>query len=176
LAWKARPNVTLDPESETSEIPYALSFEPADLYLGTILFVAYSRDGVDGIATFNTSPYLKQFGNFFISRNGQWIPNPDPPANRDYLYFGATFRFELLQPPVDLPFRITTISSRTNGTVSLQWESVTNQLYQVKRSFEPSRSNHTVLVSNVLATPPVNSFTDATATNGTSFYWIEVQQ
>jgi hypothetical protein len=45
----------------------------------------------------------------------------------------------------------------------------------VNRSLIPSRTNYTTLTSNVLATPPANTFTDTSATNTESFYWIEVE-
>lgn len=167
---------SISPLFLTAGTDYGISFEATNLSSGIVIFDGYSRYGVEGIPVFDTSPYITQFENFVISTNGQWTPSPAPGINGDYLYLGATFRFELLQPPTNAPFKITSVSSRTNGIITIQWDSVTNQLYQVNRSITLSGSNHSVLASNILATPPSNTFSDKAATNSASFYWIEVQQ
>jgi len=160
----------------TAGTTYGISCQPTNLESGTVDFFVYSREGSEGIATFDTSPYLKQFENFQVSTNGRWTPNPARPNNRDWLFLGPTFRFELVHPPANLPFSITSIIKEPNGTISIQWESGTNQLYQVMRSFNLARNDRTVLGSNLLATPPLNTFTDTIATNNAAYYWIEVQQ
>jgi hypothetical protein len=72
-------------------------------------------------------------------------------------------------------FKITSVQRNPDGTVVLQWSSVTNKLYRVNRSLTPSRSRYTTLTNGVTGTPPQNTFTDTTATNAAAFYWIELQ-
>jgi hypothetical protein len=72
-------------------------------------------------------------------------------------------------------FKMTSVQRISNGVVSLQWQSATNKLYRVNRSLTPTFDNYTTLTNNVASTPPLNSFTDTTATNAASFYWIELQ-
>jgi hypothetical protein len=71
-------------------------------------------------------------------------------------------------------FKITSVHQNSNGSLLLQWSSVSNKLYEVKRSLSTSRASTVTLISNVAATPPVNSFIDAAPTNAAAFYWIEV--
>ncbi len=72
-------------------------------------------------------------------------------------------------------FKIMDVKRNPDGSVVLQWASGTNKLYRVNRSLEPSRGSYTTLTNAMPGTPPVNSFTDTTATNARAFYWIEVQ-
>ena len=71
-------------------------------------------------------------------------------------------------------FKITSVHQNSNGSIRLQWSSVSNKLYEVKRSLSAWRASSVTLMSNVAATPPVNSFIDAAPTNAAAFYWIEV--
>jgi hypothetical protein len=72
-------------------------------------------------------------------------------------------------------FKVGNAQMNQDRTITIQWQSVTNKLYRVNRSLIPSFDNYTTLTSDVPGTPPVNSFTDTTATNTESFYWIELQ-
>ena len=76
---------------------------------------------------------------------------------------------------ISAEIRITSVQRNPDGSVVLQWSSVSNKVYSVKRSLLPSRTGALVLTNNVAPTPPVNTFTDTAATNATAFYWIEVQ-
>jgi hypothetical protein len=71
-------------------------------------------------------------------------------------------------------FKIMSVQRNPDGSVTLQWSSVTNKLYRLNRSLTPSRSSFTTLTNGVPGTPPVNSFTDTTGTNETAFYWLEL--
>jgi hypothetical protein len=72
-------------------------------------------------------------------------------------------------------FKITSVQRNPDGSVVLQWSSVTNKLYRLNRSLTPSRGSFTTLTNGVPGTPPLNNFTDTTATNAAAFYWIELQ-
>lgn len=51
---------------------------------------------------------------------------------------------------------------------------LTNKLYRLNRLLTLSRGSYTTLTNGVPCTPPLNSFTDTTATNSTAFYWLEI--
>ena len=72
-------------------------------------------------------------------------------------------------------FKITSVQRNPGGNVSLQWSSVTNKLYRVKRSPIASGASSLTLSNNIPGLPPVNTFTDTTATNAAAFYWVELQ-
>jgi len=72
-------------------------------------------------------------------------------------------------------FNITSVQRNPNGTVTLQWSSATNNLYRINRSLIISRDNYSTLTNGVPGTPPLNGFTDTSATNVASFYWIELE-
>ncbi len=72
-------------------------------------------------------------------------------------------------------FKITNVLRNPDGSVTLQWQSVTNKLYRLNRSLTPSRSSYTTLTNGIPGIPPVNAFTDKTATNSAAFYWIEME-
>ena len=72
-------------------------------------------------------------------------------------------------------FKITSVQRNPDGSVTIEWQSATNKLYLVNRSLTPSRGSFTTLTNSMPGSPPVNAFTDTTATNRTSFYWIEVR-
>ncbi len=68
-----------------------------------------------------------------------------------------------------------------DGALLLAYNSVavscaTNKLYRVNRSVTLLPVNCTVLASGLAGTPPVNRFTDTTASDATAFYWIEQQE
>ena len=72
-------------------------------------------------------------------------------------------------------FKISSVLRNADGSVTLQWLSVTNKLYRVNRSLTPARTSFTTVTNGVPGTPPVNTFTDTTATNTAAFYWVEHQ-
>jgi hypothetical protein len=57
----------------------------------------FSRQGAGGGATFATSPFITQFGNFQVSTNNLWSPLPGSTNNSDWLFLGPTFRFQVLR-------------------------------------------------------------------------------
>jgi hypothetical protein len=72
-------------------------------------------------------------------------------------------------------FKISSVVRNPDGSVTLQWLSVTSKLYRLDRSLTPSRTNYTTLTNGMPSVPPVITFTDRTATNATAFYWLELQ-
>ena len=72
-------------------------------------------------------------------------------------------------------FKITSVKRDPDGSVVLEWSRVSNKVYEVKRSLSPSRGSYTTLTNSMPAIPPVNTFTDTTATNATAFDWSEMQ-
>jgi hypothetical protein len=149
-------------------VTYGISCRPTNVS-EPISFRVFSTTDPDW-PKFNWSPYLEQVSTYFVLTNNQWTTiDPQPGTGSNYFFFGPNFRFEPVITPNDTPFRITSISNPTNRTMVLQWESATNQLYLIKRSLSASRDFAVVLSSNLLATPPLNTFTDFTATNGTAY-------
>jgi hypothetical protein len=72
-------------------------------------------------------------------------------------------------------FKVLSVVRNLDGSVVLEWSSVSNRVYTVKRALTPLRTGAVTLTNNVAPTAPTNSFTDTTATNATSFYWIEAE-
>jgi hypothetical protein len=72
-------------------------------------------------------------------------------------------------------FKITSVQRNPDRSLTLEWSSVSNKVYRVKRSLTPVAPEAVVLTNNLAPTPPVNRFTDMTATNRAAFYWVEVQ-
>jgi hypothetical protein len=91
-------------------LPYGVSLQSPSG--GDLPVTIYSRQGMDGSSTFDTSPFLTQFANFQIATNNAWSPVPGPTNNTEVLYFGATFQFEVL--------RELSCSESTNG-ILLSW-------------------------------------------------------
>jgi subtilisin-like proprotein convertase family protein len=61
------------------------------------------------------------------------------------------------------------------GGVEIQWQSAPNRAYRIGRSIPGSTFAFTTIESNVPATPPLNTYTDPTATNvGPHIYRIEL--
>lgn len=72
-------------------------------------------------------------------------------------------------------FKISSVVRNPDGSVTLQWQSVTNKMYRLNRSLTPARGGYSTLTNGIPGTPPVNTFTDTTATNAAAFYWVELQ-
>ena len=67
------------------------------------------------------------------------------------------------------------IAPQADRTV-IRWQSASNVVYQIQRSTNLVTDAGTAIQSNIPATPPQNTATDATATvAGSCFYWIEIQ-
>lgn len=74
--------------------------------------------------------------------------------------------FEFVQP----------VATTNWANPTIYWPSVSGKVYEVNRArtLTELRDNYeTLTITN--ATPPTNSFTDLTATNGTYFYWLKVR-
>jgi hypothetical protein len=72
-------------------------------------------------------------------------------------------------------FKLSSVQRTPGGNVVLQWTSATNKVYRLNRSFSPLLDSYTTLTNGMTGTPPVNTFTDTTATNDAAFYWVELQ-
>ena len=105
------------------------------------------------------------------------IPDADPTADPDH--DGMTNLQEYLAGtnPTDSVsvLRFVNVRRDPQGGVSLQWASATNKSYSLLRA--PNLlGSYTVLASNLLATPPSNSFHDTNAAGtGRSFYRLRVE-
>jgi hypothetical protein len=64
--------------------------------------------------------------------------------------------------------------SSTGGNVVVQWQSATGPTYAVLRGAAPDGTS-TQLATGVIATPPINVWTDTTATAVEPFYRIVVE-
>jgi hypothetical protein len=71
------------------------------------------------------------------------------------------------------------IRSLAGGSIQLEWPSVLNQEYVLLRSSSVSANprNYTTVERRIRATPPVNSFIDATARGtGAYFYLLKIEE
>ena len=65
---------------------------------------------------------------------------------------------------------LATIVSNTNDQVVLEWSSKSGRTYAVDRATNLF-VNLSGIASNLVATPPANSYTDVSATNSTSYHY-----
>lgn len=142
------------------------SIERLDLVVGLPL-VDSDGDGLD-------DNWERQFFNGSLSQNGSVDSDGDGMSNLAEQKAGTT--------PTDRQSRFAFIDvQKVNGGINVRWSSVTNIRYFVERtSFLSTNSNtpspYLLIQSNITATPPQNSFLDATATNqGPYFYRLRVQ-
>lgn len=56
----------------------------------------------------------------------------------------------------------------------MRWQSESNKLYRLSRAADP-RAGYEPIASNLLALPPLNTYTDAVPTNAVHLYRIELQ-
>jgi PKD repeat protein len=80
--------------------------------------------------------------------------------------------------PVEVQSVLRITSVAQNGTgVEIHWQSSSGKLYKVQRSTNLDWTVALTLSNGISATPPVNSFTDFGATNGTKFFYrVGVEQ
>jgi len=78
---------------------YYISAQHSNLNSSVNLFI-YSRNGVEGILPFDTSPYISQFASYYLSPSGQWS-SPTSPAseNANYAFLGPNFQFQVVPEP-----------------------------------------------------------------------------
>jgi subtilisin-like proprotein convertase family protein len=60
------------------------------------------------------------------------------------------------------------------GGLLVRWQSESNKLYRLSRAADP-RAGYEPIASNLLALPPLNTYTDAAPTNAVHLYRIELQ-
>ena len=111
---------------------YGISVE--NPYSDSLPVAVYSRQGDDGSATFDTSPFLTQFALFQVSTNGLWSPLP---FNGDVLYLGATFQFALVSK--------LTIGSLGNSLL-LSWPTSPNS-FAVQQNLDLNPAHWTTLTN-----------------------------
>jgi hypothetical protein len=81
---------------------------------------------------------------------------------------------DALSVPTTSPLRFVSIRSDALGGIRLDWLSAANQVYALQRSSNLS-TGFLEIVTNIAATPPVNSYRDATATgSGPYFYRLRL--
>lgn len=142
--------------------PYAISINPNQIPLPLRI---YSKQGADGLSTFTTTPFISHFADYLVSTNGEWTPEPVPPAsNTDFLYFGPTFQFQLLQ-------ELTLAQTGNNLVLSWPTQSVT---YVVQRAETLNNANW-VTLTNVPVTVGSQKQVTIPSPEGTKFFRLASQ-
>ena len=72
-------------------------------------------------------------------------------------------------------FAFTEILSLPPGAVRIGWSSVAGKVYTLQRSMQ-ILTGFTDLKTGILATPPLNLYTDSSASGGSSFYLVRTQE
>ena len=117
-------------------------------------------DGIsdgDEINTHGSDPLLADSDNDGLA-DGQEIQCGTSPTN-------ALDRLE-----------ITDFVSSTNQDFTIQWLSVGGKQYDIIRSKSLPMDSYTTVADGIYATPPTNTVTDTTATNGVHFYRVRLRE
>ena len=86
-----------------------------------------------------------------MSNRAEYIAGTDPADPQSYL-------------------KIDSISGSSTNGINIAWGSISNRLYSVQRACD-LHAGFTNLMQHASATPPTNTFFDATATNGSRFFY-----
>jgi hypothetical protein len=138
-------------------------------------------DGVlDGEeASFGTNPLLAETDGYGLSDAAELRTHGTNPLLKDTDGDGMSDGQEIAAGTdpnsAASVFKISSVVRYPDGSAMLEWQSITNKLYRLNRSLTPSRTSYTTLTNGVGGTPPLNTFTDTTATNDAAFYWVELQ-
>jgi hypothetical protein len=71
--------------------------------------------------------------------------------------------------------KLTDTRFRSGETLRITWESATNRLYMIERATSLT-DGFVPVASNIVATPPTNTYVDTSCGERTLFYRIEVEQ
>lgn len=112
---------------------------------------------------------LTYFGSF---TNANATSDSDGDGYSDLLEFIAgsnpTNRFSV--------FMLDASSDTAGDAFVLQWQSISNRYYTISRTTNLLTSGFAPLVSNLLATPPVNTYTDFVYNAADAYYTIKVKK
>ena len=125
----------------------------------TIAGLAGSSGTAGGIGC--TARFYRPSGIYFDRRGNLYV------LDYDNHRISRGVPLEGSEPP---PY-IESLGSGSNGTVVIQWSSVTNHRYSIHYSTN-LLTGFTVLQSNILATPAMNSYTDSVATVTQEFWKV----
>jgi hypothetical protein len=107
---------------------------------------------------------------YYFGRTGL-DANSDPDGD------GLSLMYEYLaglDPTVPVSFQFTGIQPTQQGT-TLEWFSISNRVYALQRTSSLS-TGFADIITNIVGTPPSNSFTDTNAQGfGPYFYRLRVQ-
>jgi hypothetical protein len=115
-----------------------------------------SWENAHGLDPFNPNDALLDNDHDGLSNLAEYLAGTDPNDSGSYL------RIDSIAAGID------------GGWAQLTWGSVSNRLYSVQRSTD--LLNFTPIAEHILATPPVNTYLDTTATNAPgAFYRIRLE-
>lgn len=92
------------------------TIEPLLLFAGQTYFIStqqtnfsssiglyvYSLNGANSLS-FIPSPYISQFGSYYLSTNGEWSATTSPASeNVNYAFLGPNFQFQVVPEPTSL--------------------------------------------------------------------------
>jgi hypothetical protein len=101
LASPATNFQTISPLLLSAGQTYFISTQQTN-FASSVNVFAYSRNGNEGILSFNVSPYISQYANYLLSSGGQWS-SPTSPAsdNVNILLLGPNFQFQVVPEPTN---------------------------------------------------------------------------
>ena len=109
-----------------------------------------------GLDPYDPSDALQDYDGDGVNNRAEFRAGTDPNDSES--------RFEILE-----------VQPIPQGGAEIRWSSVTNKHYTVLRSTDLF-SGFTTVQTNVLATPPSNTFRDATPPSGAQFYRLKVEE
>jgi len=133
----------------------------------TLEFFIYSINGIGGITPFTTSPYITQFGSYYHSTNGQWLPTTTPASeNVNYALLGPNFQFQVVPAP--------RVSIQLQGSNQVVCSSPTyiGRQYALERAASLPSTNWTT-VSSLAGNGTVQKWTNA-VTDSTKFFRLRI--